>query len=91
MSLLSKDEFDFDKIEISGEPLPPFADEVLTPEAEDPYWEIHYPGGMIIFLTGNVQVMAHSREELKVVEGGKREGLRKEVTELSSKKKEDLK
>jgi len=91
MSILSKDEFEFDKIEINGESLPPFAEEILTPEAEDPYWEIHYSGGMVIFLTGNVQVMAHSREELKVVEGGKREGVRKEVTELSSKKKEESK
>lgn len=86
MAVLSKDEFDFDKIELEKESLPPFADEVLTPEMEDPYWEIHYPNGLVLFLTGNVQVMAHTRGELKVVEGGKREGIKKQVTELSQKK-----
>lgn len=84
MSLLSKEEFDFDKIEINGEQLPPFPEEVLTPEMEDPFWEIHYSSGMVLFLTGNVQVMAHSRE-LKIVEG-KREGAK--IEKIDRKKEE---
>jgi len=88
MSILSKDEFEFDKIEINGESLPPFPEEVLTPEMEDPFWEIHYSSGMVLFLTGNVQIMAHSKEELKVVGGGKREGAK---IERIDKKKEEPK
>jgi hypothetical protein len=77
MAILSSEEFIFQKIIINGKEFSPDVAEIITPEMEDPYWEISYAssGGSVetvIFATGEVFVEARPKE-LKVIEGGKKE------------------
>ncbi len=72
MSVLSREDYEFLEIQVGDDvPMPPNPMEVITPEAEDPYWEISYEGGLAIFATGNVIVKTQLKEAPQVLEGGK--------------------
>lgn len=79
MSVLSRDDYEFLEIQLGGDvPMPPSPMEVITPEPEDPYWEISYAEGISVFATGNVIVKTQLKEPPQVIEGGK--GRRKTVS-----------
>lgn len=72
MSVLSREDYEFLEIQLGGDvPMPPNPIEVITPEAEDPYWEISYENGLAIFASGNVIVKTQLKEAPQVLEGGK--------------------
>ncbi|MCL6542066.1 MAG: hypothetical protein K6T87_16035 [Roseiflexus sp.] len=77
MAVLSSKEFIFQKVSVNGFDFSPEVEEVITPEMEDPYWEITYLDSSgrvetVIFATGNVLIEARPKE-LRIVKGGKNE------------------
>lgn len=92
MSVLSNKEYEFLNVEIGGVSYPPSPVEIITPEVEDPFWEINYRDGTSIFATGNVMIAAKLKE-LTVIEGGIQEEAelkgRSRVRKLHGDKKEE--
>ena len=69
MSVITSKEVEFLNVEIGGTSYPPNPIEVATPEMEDPYWEITYHDGTVLFASGNVFIATKARAELELVEG----------------------
>lgn len=97
MAVFSNSDFVFLEININGQVFPQTlisnVKEVITPEFEDPYWEITYVDvtdventTKVIFATGNVYVIVKQREDtIKIVKRENKEPI------AISKKREDNK